>query len=191
MPWGNARRLMISAAPELIVDIPLNTMLADLDEAVGALLKRELRRHGFDEAVVVFEAPGKDLATTLTHPTIDLFLYDVRESVARRELGLHQHPNGNGRSRVARPPMILEATYAITAWSQDVEDEHRLLSQVLQILLGYSILPASVLSERMSWMAARLPRRDRDRTAARRGQGRLLDRGRRPVQAFGRSPSST
>ena len=33
--------------------------------------------------------------------------------------------------------MVMECSYAVTAWTQAVEDEHRLLSQVLAILFAY------------------------------------------------------
>ncbi|MEA2138691.1 MAG: hypothetical protein QOG56_1841, partial [Solirubrobacteraceae bacterium] len=36
----------------LVVDVPLNTMLADLDESLRTLLQRELGRHGFDSVEV-------------------------------------------------------------------------------------------------------------------------------------------
>ena len=42
------------------VRVPLNTMLADLDEALRVLLKRELGRHGFDGVEIAFDAPTKD-----------------------------------------------------------------------------------------------------------------------------------
>ena len=42
--------------------------------------------------------------------------------------------------------MLMECSYAVTAWTQAVEDEHRLLSQVLAILYAYPELPADVLA---------------------------------------------
>ena len=41
--------------------------------------------------------------------------------------------------------MRLELTYAVTAWTKAVEDEHRLLSQVLAILFSYRRLPSDVI----------------------------------------------
>src|SRR5205814_1188980 len=49
---------------------------------------------------------------------------------------------------VSPPPMRLELTYAVTAWTKDVEDEHRLLSQVLAILFSYPRLPESSMNGR-------------------------------------------
>jgi hypothetical protein len=138
----------------LVVDVPLNTMLADLDETLRVLLKRELARHGFDGVEVAFDAPARDWSSQLSGPTVNLFLYDLRESHEFR-------PNewvtdlSNGRNREVRPPMIMECSYAVTAWTQAVEDEHRLLSQVLGVLFAFPQLPADALAGRLPETAAR------------------------------------
>ena len=56
----------------------------------------------------------------------------------------------NGASMAAPPPMRLEVTYAVTAWTKAVEDEHRLLSQVLAILFSHTSLPADLLAGRLA-----------------------------------------
>ena len=73
------------AACPLVVDVPLNTAIADLDEALRQLLRRELERHGFDGVEIAFDAPSKEWSGKLTSPTVDLFLYDLREAVERAE----------------------------------------------------------------------------------------------------------
>jgi hypothetical protein len=52
----------------------------------------------------------------------------------------------NGMTFTVAPPLRLELTYAVTAWTKAVQDEHRLLSQVLAILFSYPQLPDDVLS---------------------------------------------
>ena len=128
----------------LVVDVPLNTAIADLDEALRLLLKRELDRHGFEGVDVAFDAPSKEWSGKLTGPTVDLFLYDLREASDRAELSPTEI-RSNGVARVNSPPLRLELTYAVTAWTKAVEDEHRLLSQVLAILFSYRRLPADVI----------------------------------------------
>jgi hypothetical protein len=140
----------------LVVNVPLNTMLADLDETLQTMLKRELERHGFDGVEVAFDAPSRDWSSQLSQPTVSMFLYDIRESADRRPVDWEESRSG-GRTSVARPPMILEASYAVTAWTQDVQDEHRLLSQVLQIFFAYPQLPADVLHGRLQELAVRFP----------------------------------
>jgi hypothetical protein len=124
---------------------PLNTMLADVDETLRALLKRDLGRHGFDGVEIVFDAPTKEWAASLSAPTVNLFLYDVREATDRR---LHEwkEERENGQTQATRPPLRVDASYAVTAWTRAVEDEHRLLSQVLGILYAYAELPGDVLA---------------------------------------------
>ena len=51
----------------------------------------------------------------------------------------------NGTAVVTPPALQLELTYAVTAWTKAVEDEHRLLSQVLAILFSYRRLPPEVV----------------------------------------------
>lgn len=124
---------------------PLNTMLADLDETLRGLLKRELARHGFDGVEIVFDAPTKEWAASLSAPTVNLFLYDIRESTENR---LHEwnQRRSNGQAVDVRPPLRVDASYAVTAWTRAVEDEHRLLSQVLGILYAYTVLPDDALA---------------------------------------------
>src|SRR3954447_15167051 len=52
----------------LIVDVPLNTMLADLDETLRTLLRRELERHGFDGVEGAFDAPSRGWSGPLSPP---------------------------------------------------------------------------------------------------------------------------
>src|SRR5436190_18523319 len=130
-----------------VVDVPLNTVIADLDEALRTLLRDELERHGFEGVEVAFDAPSKEWSGKLTNPTLDLFLYDLREALERAGVAPSER-RGNGAAIVSPPPMRLELTYAVTAWTKDVEDEHRLLSQVLAILFSYPRLPESSMNGR-------------------------------------------
>jgi hypothetical protein len=130
----------------VVVDVPLNTAIADLDEALRKLLRRDLERHGFEGVEIAFDAPSKDWSGKLTSPTVDLFLYDLREAVERATI-TPTEKRGNGQAIVTSPPLRLELTYSVTAWTKAVEDEHRLLSQVLGILFSYKRLPADVLAD--------------------------------------------
>jgi hypothetical protein len=51
--------------------------------------------------------------------------------------------------------MIMECSYAVTAWTQAVEDEHRLLSQVLGVLFAFPQLPEDALAGRLAETARR------------------------------------
>jgi hypothetical protein len=139
----------------LVVNVPLNTMLADLDETLRTLLRRELERHGFDGVEVAFDAPARDWSGQLSSPTVNLFLYDLRESQEQRPVEWAQHRAGNGHAREVRPPMIMECSYAVTAWTQAVEDEHRLLSQVLAVFFAFPQLPLDAMTPRLAAVADR------------------------------------
>lgn len=137
-----------------VVDVPLNTAIADLDEALRTLLKRELDKHGFEGVDIAFDAPSKEWSGKLTGPTVDLFLYDMREAMDRAAATPSERRT-NGMATIADPPLQLELTYAVTAWTKAVEDEHRLLSQVLAILFSFSEMPADVIAENASTTLAR------------------------------------
>jgi hypothetical protein len=140
----------------LIVDVPLNTMLADLDETLRTMLRRELERHGFDGVEIAFDAPSREWSGQLSSPTVNLFLYDLRESQDARQSEWATQ-RGNGQARDVRPPMMMECSYAVTAWTQAVEDEHRLLSQVLGVLFAFPLLPADAMPGRLAGLADRFP----------------------------------
>ena len=129
----------------IVTTVPLNTMLADVDESLRALLKRDLGRHGFDGVEIVFDAPTKEWAAGLSTPTVNMFLYDLREASDRR-ITEWREQRGNGKASQQRPPLRVEVSYAVTAWTRAVEDEHRLLSQVLAVLYAYPILPGDILA---------------------------------------------
>ena len=129
----------------LTINVPLNTMLADLDETLRGLLKQDLERHGFSGVDIEFDAPSREWSGQLSQPTVNLFLYDLREAEAFRSSEWQR----DGRRGEVRPPMVMECSYAVTAWTQAVEDEHRLLSQVLAILFAYPQLPEDHLNGRL------------------------------------------
>jgi hypothetical protein len=133
----------------LTVDVPLNTMLADLDETLRNLLRSELERHGFEGVDIAFDAPAREWSGQLSKPAVNLFLYDLRETESLRT-SEWSRVKRDGRTIEGRPPMVMECSYAVTAWTQAVEDEHRLLSQVLAIFYAYPELPQESLNGRLA-----------------------------------------
>jgi hypothetical protein len=141
----------------LVVTVPLNTMLADVDETLRSMLKRELERHGFDGVEIAFDAPAREWSGQLSAPAVNLFLYDLRESQEGRPNEWVNDRPANGHAREIRPPMLMECSYAVTAWTQAVEDEHRLLSQVLAVLFAFPSLPGDAMPARLAGLADRYP----------------------------------
>jgi uncharacterized protein DUF4255/carboxypeptidase family protein len=136
--------------------VPINTMLADLDESLKSLLKRDLERHGFDGVEIEFDAPDKEWAASLSSPAVNLFLYDIREAKELRPIEWQEQVR-EGRTIDLRPPLRIDASYAVTAWTRDVQDEHRLLSQTMAIFYAFPILPAEILAASLANGSQRFP----------------------------------
>lgn len=118
-------------------------MIHDVDESIRGLIRREVDDHG--EVEVVFDAPTKEWAARRNTPTIDLYLYDVREDMRRRQVGIVDLPNQDGHTTARRqPPRFFKLSYLLTAWTQRPEDEHRLLSSLLSCFLRNDALPVDV-----------------------------------------------
>jgi Pvc16 N-terminal domain len=131
------------------IEVPYNTMLADLDEALRSLLRSELASHGFNGLEIAFDAPTREWSAGVTKPTLNLFLYEMREAVEGTASEWAEH-RGNGHARLERPPLRVDCAYSITAWTTAVQDEHRMLSQALAVLLAHGRLPAAVLSDALA-----------------------------------------
>ncbi|HLL64125.1 MAG TPA: DUF4255 domain-containing protein [Micromonosporaceae bacterium] len=123
-------------------------MIHDVDACLGALIKAEALAEPGTE--VVFDAPTTSWAARRSGPAIDVFLYDIREDVSRRdaETRPERDPTGRvtGRRRGAR---FFKLSYLLTAWTNRPQDEHRLLGQLLETLLRYDRVPAAYLSGRL------------------------------------------
>jgi len=116
-------------------------MITDLDETLRRLLVDELPvKNG--EIEIEFDQPKREWSARLTRPTINLFLYDVRENATLRQHRWDRLPNGDPQQATRkRSPYRLDCIYLITAWAAEAEDEHRLLSRTLMALFRYPVLP--------------------------------------------------
>jgi hypothetical protein len=120
-------------------------MINEVDEALRNLVKAEVI-NGAD-VDVLFEAPTRDWASRRNTPTVDLYLYDIREDLRRRQTGMIERRDEKGmvveRREVSR---YFKLAYLITAWTQRPEDEHRLLSAILACFMRYDNMPDSALT---------------------------------------------
>src|SRR5215211_5167772 len=108
-------------------------MLHLLDETLEAFLRAEvpLPTRQID---VSFVAPDSEWGAAVTKPTVNLFLWDVRLNTAERESGI-EFVEEEG-VRAWRPPKPrVDCRYLVTAWTTEVQDEHRLLGALLATLL--------------------------------------------------------
>ena len=121
-------------------------MIADLDRAIEQLLREELPiRNG--EIDVKFDQPRREWSARLSRPTVNFFLYDVRENNTLRKHGWESLQQQNGkaaREYIAarkRLPFRIDCHYMLTTWATEPEDEHRLLSRTMLALLRHPTLP--------------------------------------------------
>lgn len=120
-------------------------VIHEVDSALRALIDRE---SGIRDVEVVFDAPTRDWASRRTTPTIDVYLYDIREDLRRRERGMLNEYNEDETRIIGRylPPRHFKLSYLVTAWTQRPEDEHRLLAALLAAFIRYDALPDDMLS---------------------------------------------
>jgi hypothetical protein len=123
-------------------------MIQDVDESLRALVKRDALNGS--KADVAFDAPTKEWSSRRNTPTVDLYLYDIREDLEQREV-MWQDIRGDARdprliTERRPPPRRFKLSYLVTAWTQRPEDEHRLLSALLGCFLRHPTMPADALS---------------------------------------------
>ena len=122
----------------------MNSVIPEVDFALRSLIEREAANG--TEVEVVFDAPTKDWAGRRNVPTIDVYLYDIREDLRRRERGLVNEYDGERIRSRRLPPRHFKLSYLVTAWTQRPEDEHRLLSALLSCFLRHDAMPEDLLT---------------------------------------------
>lgn len=119
-------------------------MLADLDDTLRHLLTDEIPIRN-SEIDIKFDQPKREWSARLSKPTLNFFLYDIRENVLlkRQQFDMTRH---DGRTATQqRSAYRVDCTYLLTSWAAQPEDEHRLMSRTLQALFKFPTLPASHL----------------------------------------------
>jgi uncharacterized protein DUF4255 len=131
-------------------------MIHEVDDALRRLIKEQALR-GTD-VEIAFDAPTRDWAARRNAPTIDVFLYDIREDVRRKARGLAVVRDAEGRI-VSRhePPRYVKLSYLVTAWTQRPEDEHRLLSSLLAGCIRHESLPPALLTGSLADLGLPVP----------------------------------
>ncbi|WP_432141928.1 DUF4255 domain-containing protein [Streptomyces sp. bgisy084] len=131
-------------------------MMHEVDEAIRRVLRGGVLPDGTGD--VAFEAPTRDWAARRNAPTLNAYLYDIREDVARRERGTIAERDAAGVVvRRRQPNRWFRLSYLVTAWTTRPEDEHRLLSATLGCLLSHEILPAAALPDALRGLEVSIP----------------------------------
>ncbi|MEH1128259.1 DUF4255 domain-containing protein [Micromonospora sp. CPCC 206061] len=119
-------------------------MLHLLDESLEAFLRAAVPLPPRD-VDIVFDAPDGDWAASVSRPTVNLYLWDVRPNLAEREWGEQIVAEENGRKFRRDPLPRVDCRYLVTAWTREVRDEHSLLGGVLATLLLHRVIAIDYL----------------------------------------------
>ncbi|MGK7884123.1 MAG: Pvc16 family protein [Crocosphaera sp.] len=118
-------------------------MIRELSQVLRSILENSsLVSAELGEAQISFERPSETFNPAQT--TINLFLYDIRE---HRDLRNYEptRERQNNTVIIHHPPKRIACSYLVTAWPVGGEElplqEHRLLSQVFQVLSAYPTIP--------------------------------------------------
>ena len=137
-------------------------MFHDLDATLAALLDAEL---AVENVAVSFAAPDDQFPPSgVSLPAIAFFLYDVRENQELRPNRWELEREPNGMVTRKRPPVRVDCSYLMTAWPSPsapdpAQDEHRLLGEVLKVLLRYPKIPEAYLRGELVGQDPPLPAR--------------------------------
>lgn len=160
-------------------------MFHDLDATLAALLDGELALPG---VAVSFAGPDEAFPpSTVALPAVAFFLYDVRENLELRSTAWDTAQR-DGITTRTRPPVRVDCSYLITAWPGDgapdpARDEHKLLGEVLKVLLRHRRIPERYLQGELTSQEPPVPSRII-------GEGRLQSMG-EFWQAMGGRPKAT
>jgi hypothetical protein len=126
-------------------------MLRDLDKTIKVLLtSRAPVGSLLSGADVSFELPDANWRGSLSRLTVNCYLYDIHENLGLRTAQpiVVRSPDMTKAVRI-RPPVRIDSTYCITAWSlattEPAQEEHQLLSDVLLALLRNPTIPPDCL----------------------------------------------
>lgn len=120
-------------------------MIHALDEAIRRLLLAE-GQFASGSVSVSFDPPTPAWAATLDRPTLNCYLYDLRENLELRsaEWLVERDPNGQASKRLA--PRRYDICYLVTAWAPgQPTDEHALLWRALAVLANHATFPSELL----------------------------------------------
>ncbi len=133
-------------------------MIDDLSQTLKAILRKPGIPEELARAEILFDHPSEKFNPQ--QPTIDLFLYDIREDPNLRS-NEEIIERRNGRVFTHRAPMRVACSYLVTAWPASGPDvalqEQRLLGQVLQVFAALDVIPPEFLHGSLKGQSPSLP----------------------------------
>ena len=95
-------------------------------------------------ADISFAPPTLGWAASVSRPTVNLFLYEVKPS-ERPGQAIVRRLSPDGRAQRRMPSPVLEMNYLVSVWAADPLTEHQLLGDVINLLVAHPILPDECL----------------------------------------------
>lgn len=140
-------------------------MIRDLDLTLKSLLTGEAEPGSeLSKTEISFAVPDEEWQKKGNKLELNVYLYDVRENRDLRTNERRMERNPQGKMIQRQPPPRLDCAFLVTAWnkvtssSEDKEfQEHRLLTQVLYVLLRHPVIPASYLQGLLQGQEPALP----------------------------------
>lgn len=124
-------------------------MITELDETIKQLLiKNGKLDHG--EVDIRFETPDREWSASLSKPTINLYLYDVRENLELRGTEWIVQKNANNTATKRKNARRINLSYLVTVWTNNIEDQHGLLWRALATLIKYPVIPQEMLTGQLA-----------------------------------------
>ena len=119
-------------------------MFNDVDETLREVLIADvpIKKTEID---IAFDRPTHEWSSRLTKPTLNLFLYDIREREELKDDTPIIVRDENGRASKQTPPRRIDLAYIITAWTKEADDEHRILGGVLASMYRTNVIDAKYL----------------------------------------------
>lgn len=114
-------------------------MLEHVDDSLESLLRAAVPLSSTD-VDVTFEAPDREWSAKLTRPTVNVFLWDIRQSTAHASSGMRTVIRDGVHVHQPAFPVI-EMRYVVTAWTSDHGDERTLLAGLIRALLANPTVP--------------------------------------------------
>jgi hypothetical protein len=119
-------------------------MFNDVDETLRAVLIADVPINR-TEIDIAFDRPTREWSSRLTKPTLNLFMYDVREREDLKDDTPFITRDEQGHAIKQRPARRIDLAYIITAWTKEADDEHRILGAVLASLYRQNIVDPKYL----------------------------------------------
>ncbi len=133
-------------------------MFDDVDESLRSLLLDDVPLDPA-EVEISFDRPTREWSGRLAGPTLNLFLFDIRERTDFRDDAWRVSRTAAGVVTRERQPRRVDLSYTVTAWTREPEDEHRILGRVLASLYRNPALPEEHYRGALEGMEISIPLR--------------------------------